>query len=137
MIYSSGLELVNSSTYHFSSTSSDKILPINEEDLQTVEREAETKRISLNTYDSWQSNMSNDATISEPTKNGSITTASSIDDDFQFFKISRQIPDLTWLEKETRKRAKDVQSMKSTQIKINEELIQIKAEVGLLLPCIS
>ena len=81
--------------------------------------------------------MSNDATISEPTKNGSITTASSIDDDFQFFKISRQIPDLTWLEKETRKRAKDVQSMKSTQIKINEELIQIKAEVGLLLPCIS
>ena len=48
---------------------------------------------------------------------------------FQFIKIRRETVLQTWLEKETQKQIKDIQSMKSTQVKISEELAQIKSEV--------
>ncbi|VDK35569.1 unnamed protein product [Taenia asiatica] len=107
---------------------SDKIPPIDEATLLAVEREAETKRLSLITHDSWQSNSSNDRSPNNSLVKGSLTDG--IDEEFRVYIIDRKVSSLTWIEKQFQKqRAKDVEAMNSTRSRIIEGFGQIKKEL--------
>ncbi|KAL5966926.1 Cilia and flagella-associated protein 43, partial [Taenia solium] len=107
---------------------SDKIPPIDEATLLAVEREAETKRISLITHDSWQSNSSNDRSPNNSLMRGSSTDG--IAEEFRVYIVDRKFSPITWIEKQFQKqRAKDVEAMNSTRSRIIEGFGQIKKEL--------
>ncbi|VDM35377.1 unnamed protein product [Hydatigera taeniaeformis] len=107
---------------------SEKIPPIDEAALLAVEREAETKRLSLMTHDSWASNSNNDTSLSHSFVRSSL--ASVTDEEFRVIKIDRKVSPLTWLEKQFQKqRTKDLETLNTTKSRIVEGFDQIKKEL--------